>query len=237
VTSGQTDDRADRVAFVQDGFAARLPRRARLGVADHEEITRVWIRVEKAVLEHFGQDEAHAVLRDAVAIQSRRVERGEVVDLDAADLFHRQHARRCELPVHFRDVDRGVVRKVAADTVGILPLARVIQFVAQRVGEFFDETHGIVRFDQLGAARREMRQVGEYFQVALDQGFDMRALHLDDDARAVFQLCRVRLTDGRGRAGDAFELGKDLFGRRAEFVLNHTRHRVIRHRRRGVLQF
>ena len=57
-----------------------------------EQVARVRVGVEEAVLEHHGEDEVCASPGQLVPVDAGRVQGGQVVDSDAVHPFQGQHA-------------------------------------------------------------------------------------------------------------------------------------------------
>ena len=77
-----------------------------------EQVARMGIGVEEAVLEDHADRDPSGLRRQGPAVHPSPVEAVEVVDLDSDDAFQGQHPGGRRLPVHLRDVDVGVVGEV-----------------------------------------------------------------------------------------------------------------------------
>jgi hypothetical protein len=143
------------------------------------------VGVKEPVLQDLFDDHPGCVEADAVAVVSGRVQRGDVVYLDAANPLHHQHPAGSVLPVDLRDVKIRLVGEIGPEPVGIVPLAVEIQFRPQGGGEFLHDARQVVEFSQGSTRLQKARHVRQNVQVHVNGRLYVGALDLDDDLRAV----------------------------------------------------
>ena len=100
-----------------------------LRLADiYEEVARMRVSVEEAVLKDLLQVGLKEPLGDRGAIDSSGGDGVIVSDLDCKDIFQGQHPPGGIVPVDPGDVEVRLPGKVGPEAVSVAPLAAVIQF-------------------------------------------------------------------------------------------------------------
>src|SRR5947207_41737 len=82
-----------------------------------EEVARVQVGVEEAVLEDHLEDEPGAPVGQGGAIHAGGLKRGAVGDLAPDHPLQREDPRGGRLPAHTRDVYQGIAREVAGEAL------------------------------------------------------------------------------------------------------------------------
>jgi hypothetical protein len=183
----------------------------------HEEVPRVWVGVEEAVLEDLlqvGVQQAPSYLRPRDA---GRLDAFVVRDLDRPDVLECQHPTRGVAPDHFRHQDFRPLLEGGGKPFGVLPLVEVVHLLVQGAAELLQEprhvdvtAHGLQPLEP-GSDQAQRRQV------RLHDLLDVRALHFDHHfgagppiGAALAQAGGVSLADGRGGDGHGVQLQESL---------------------------
>ena len=92
-----------------------------------EQVAGVRIGVEEAVGEDLLGEDVDERVRHPRRVDAGLPQRAHVVDLDALDELHHEHAAARVLPDDRRDVDLGAVREAAADRLGVAALVLEVE--------------------------------------------------------------------------------------------------------------
>jgi|APHM01.1.fsa_nt_gi hypothetical protein len=184
----------------------------------HGEIAGVGVGVEDTVDDDHLEVCSLECRRQRGAVQPLRFEFVEIVDLRAADVLHREHARRTHLVDGFGDDDILAVGEVAADLFEDVPLAGVVHLLSDRLGELVGETVQRERPPLVDHPHEQRNRPPQYLQIGLDERLDVRAANLDRDLFAVV-LGEIDLSQARAADRIGIELVEHLVDR-PEFVLD-----------------
>ena len=134
----------------------------------------------------------------------------QVVDRDALDELHGDHARRRQLLEDERNVGGRIVRELEPTALHGPALGREIELALDRALEFASQTERPVNGQVRQPAFDELGEVLDDVEVGLDDLGDVGPLHLQGDDPAVAQDRAVHLRDrGRGHRR-LVERGEDL---------------------------
>ena len=103
------------------------------------DIAGMCIGVEEIVAEHLRIEEAHAFLGEPYAIDAGRVERGKIVDRNAAHALERQHALVGVRPDHFGHVEIVRAEEIAPQQRRVGAFALQVELVGQRRLDLVDD--------------------------------------------------------------------------------------------------
>ena len=163
------------------------------------------IAVEEAVAEDHVQEGPHGPARNLLGVEAARQQRRAVVDLDALDEFHAEHAAACGGPVDgghpHPGRDLGVGGEVPGHLLGGAPFPLVVHFAEDRVADLPVDRAQIGHGEKVEQPEREARR----HQIDRDGTFHARIEHLQRDLAAVGQPGRVHLSEAGGRDRLALE--------------------------------
>ena len=193
------------------------------------------IGVEEAVAkDHFHPDN-RAAPRELLAIHALGVQLRRVVEVDAVEQFHGQHAAGGEVWKDFREANGFVLRKVAGELLEVAFLAAEVELAEERSAELLHDVDGPVAFELVGLFR-ERRESFQDFQITADARLDAGMLDLHDDAPSIRQPRDVRLANGGGGDGGGLELAEDFLHRVAQLGGHRGQHCFRRVRRNVFLE-
>ncbi len=202
----------------------------------HEQVAAVQVAVEDAVDhrplhegDHPGADHRGGV--DAGATHAL-----DVVEREAGQPLHHQHAPRHEAGVRARHDVAALteLREHPRDVEHVLRFEPEVELLGDRLREQLDERRRVGERGDRDAAdqmRREPRHRGE---VLPHERRDLRPLHLHDHLLAGAQRGGVHLRDRRRGERHAFERREDLLEGASELVLDDLAHGVEGLRRYSV---
>jgi hypothetical protein len=157
----------------------------------------VGVGVEEPVAQDHLQAQDGRAPGQGSAVDTRCVERGQVVHLGAAELLEGEHPCRGEVAEHPGDPDGGVPGEVGGEALGVGGLGDIVELGPQRVAELAGESGHVVAAGPVDPAAGGSRQPLEDGQVVVDPFDDAGPADLDDDLGAVVQQAGVRLADRR----------------------------------------
>ena len=204
--------------------------------AEDEDVRRVRVAVEDAVLEDHRHPRLRHQVGEPAALLQRVLVRVDVLDLRALEVLERQHARPRVGPEHLRDADVRVAGEVAMKGLGVPRLVPVVELLPDRAAELVHETARVDEVEGTYALLRDLRRLVEKLEVGLDLLGSVRPLHLHGDTAAVRERGVMDLADRRGGDRPLRELGEELLDRQAELGQDDLLDLVVRHRRDVVLQ-
>lgn len=109
-----------------------------------EEVARVRVGMEEAVLEDHLAQHPGGPRRKLPAVDAGHVEGRHVVDLQAVDAFEGQDPGGRRLPEHRRELHAGVVGEAGGEPLGVVGLREVVQLGEQRRGEVVRDADHVV---------------------------------------------------------------------------------------------
>ena len=201
-----------------------------------EDIARMRIGVEEAVLDDHLQHRLRAALRQQHAVEPGGVHPRQLMAGNAVDALLHIDPLAGPVPVDGRDDDVLAPGEMGGDTLGVVALALQVQLAAQRAPELAHQAGRLVGAQVGPLVLGQLRQALEQAQIGLDDRADAGPAHLDDDLGAVVQLRAVHLRDRGRRQRLGIEAGEDLLGRRAQVLGELGAHHLDRHRRRLTVQ-
>jgi hypothetical protein len=203
------------------------------GAGQHQEVPRVRIALEEAVLEdHAGVGAADA-LRDDVQVVSGGSQRVRVDHLDAVEELEDQQPARGVLGMQARHAHRRIVGEPRTDALGRLRLALEVELERHQLG---DLVHDAAHVEALQQPARQADHGAQAPQVDACEACHLGILHLHHDGRPVAQGGAVHLRQrggGQWLGGDVREHG---FERTAELALDPSPRLGERTRRDGVME-
>ena len=113
-----------------------------------EEVARVRIGMNEAVLEDHAEHRGHRAMGEQAAIDSRSVDPGPVVDLQPPQPFEDENPCGAQLSMDRRDVNREIAGEAAAKPFEVVGLQLVVELGPQGGRELLAKTIQVV------AARR-----------------------------------------------------------------------------------
>ena len=178
------------------------------------------IAVEEAVHQHHVEDHGGRAASEGHAVDGRGVQGADVVDRDAGEPLHGEDAGGDRLPVDERHLQPGASGEVGGDPLGVVALARVVQFAGNLAVELLDEPQQV---EVPGPFEAMLQLRGDR-----PQDVDVRAqlighaaaLHLHDDLTPVRQAGGVGLPDRRRTQRQFVERGEQVRQRRTQLGLD-----------------
>jgi len=193
-------------------------------VPHHEEVAAVQVAVEHAVHQRALHEGHHAGAHDGDRVDARLAHARRVVELEALESLHHEHAARDELGVRARH-HVSVLAELAQDARDldhVVGLHAEVELLDDRLGEELDERGGIGERRDLDAPDQVRREPGHDAQVAAHELADRRSLDLDHDLLAGGEARRVDLCDGGRGEGRRRDPVEGLLERAGEVLLEHA---------------
>ena len=186
-------------------------------IGQNEDVPRMRVRMEDALLEDLSQKDAHERLRQGARVLARAVRR--IGSLTGA-VLHREHATGGGVPENPGHVHERFVAVELREALGIARFLLEVQLAPQRDGELVHQLRKIQcakSGKQSGEHTHEALQDGN---VGLDGPLEIGALHLDDHVRSVGQHCAVHLRHRCRSHRFVLETGKQLAERAPGLVFD-----------------
>ncbi len=205
-------------------------------VTQVDDVARVRVGVETAVLQHHLQHDAGPGACKPDTVETGGIDAGQVAPGDAVDEVLHVEALAGPLPMHLGDQDVVAAGEVARDALGIAAFGGEVEFAPQRDLELLHHFGRAVAL-QIGQPRfDDVRQPCQQAQVGFDHLADAGAADLQHHRAAVVQGGPVGLGERRGRHRGFVQPGEDLMRRRAKVVFQLLADLRIRQGRYRVLQ-
>ena len=205
-------------------------------------IARMHVGMEKAVVEHLGEEQFHAIGGKRTKIHSLAAQFLQLADGNATHAFHHDDFSRAKIPVHLRNQRQLTVSHIAAQLGGIGSLTHQVEFIMQILVEFFH--HGarlqaprIHASHALNPAGHPAHQADVFFHDRLQIGPQHLHRHLMAYALAIDQIGIVHLGHRGASHGLPLEMHEQTLQRLAEGALNGGNRHIGGKRRHAVLQF
>ena len=159
----------------------------------HQNIARVHIGVEKAVFEHLGEEDFHAIARQPFQIHAAPLQLGHFGNRRAVHPLHGHHAFAAIVVIYLRHAQHGAAAEIAPDLAGIGCFAQQIELVVQifvELGHHFARAQAFAVGQQLFNQPRGGAHQG---QILLDHRLQIRPQHFHRHRLAAKQPRAVHL--------------------------------------------
>ncbi len=207
-------------------------------VRQDEDVSRVWVGVEQAMIEHLFQKSIRAPSCNLLEIVALCLELFHVRDFYAGNVLHGEDDFTRTIPEYFRNVNGCAVGEVGRKTFNSVTLTSKIHLPHDTATKFLDQPDRFVKrngrnvlLDEVSQAHQDV-DIGFYnsgyawppdFENNLFTASELAAVHLGN-ARRSERLCREFSEQFvHGIAQLALDLGFDLIQRDSrDFILQFT---------------
>ncbi len=198
-----------------------------IGAGEH--VPRVRIGVVDAVHEDHLAIGANDLPRELFSVDAGLIDRRGVAHLHAVDEVGRQNVSRRQLGDDAREDDHRIGGEVLREALDVLRLTREIELLGDHLADLVVVgVEALHRHENL----HDAHDAADRLEIEPRDRVDVTMLHLDGDARAIFQIGLVHLPERRARDGPAFEAAEELIDRASEIgedALLDVRERARRH--------
>ena len=205
-------------------------------IAQVDDVARVRIGVEAAVLQHHLQYDVGTAPGQFTAVEAGRIDTGQITPRNAVDEVLHVQAFAGPLPVHRRNQDVVPPFEVARDALGIAALRGEIQLAPQRHGELLHHLGGSVTAQVRQPGFDDLGQPCQQPQIGFNHVTDTRATHLQHHFAAIAQPRTVGLGQRSSGHRGFIKEGEHLRRRRTEIGLQLFADLLVGQCRDRVLQ-
>ncbi len=201
-----------------------------------EDISRVHVGVKEVMAEHLGEKYLHPVLGQPADVGAGGPQPGHVADGHAVYALHDHDVQAAIIPIHLGHVQQVRPLEITLQLRGVRRLAHQIQLIENRL---FVLGHDLARTQAAPFAPEPLRQIRNLvqdFQVALDPLAHAGTQHFDDDFLTVRQPGDMHLCDRSGRQRRRVELRKHFGDRLPVRALDDGASDLSGERRNTVLK-